>query len=355
MGSPQLPLPTAPSPGMVPRIAQPFEASEEAIPTPIQPAQMPSGSTQQVLIQQIQVQGIQHVDMQDIQNITAPFIGRSSTLDELQAVVDEITKLYEQKGYITTVVFIPPQKIENGVLTIQVEEGVVSEVEYEEGKFFKDIAVEPRIDLGPGKVLNIKNLQRSIRRINEHPDLHVQAILRAGAEPGDTRVIIKPMEDRFFLHLMPFFDNLGRPTIGNKRGGFQVTNNNMLGLADTGYGNFYWTRKSWGNVSGYEIPFGKHGTKAGFSYAYNHFNFNRSDLNFKGSATLYTPYFTQELWRTERSTLTSELGFGFKNAGLQVEGFDVSKDRIRTLTPALNYISYDRWGRTVMRHEMGIG
>jgi hemolysin activation/secretion protein len=356
VGSPQLPHPAAAP--HIPNALPPMESIQiTPPPRPEKESPQASSSTLPITIQKIQVLGTEQLNKEEIEAITTPFEKRSSTLNELQeGVVKAIAKLYEKKGYITTVVYIPPQKLENGTLTVQVEEGIVSEIEYEEGRFYKDVAVEPRINLEPGEPFNIKKLQASIRRINENPDLQIQATLKAGSEPGGTKVILRPAEDHSFLHVMPFFDNLGRHTVGNNRGGLMATANNVLGLADTAYGNLYWTGKSWGNVSGYEVPIPwKYGTKVGFNYAYNKFNFNRSGLDFQGSASLYTPYITQELRRTENSTWTAELGFGFKNAGLEVAGFEISQDRLRTLTPALNYTSSDRWGRTMVRHEIGIG
>jgi hemolysin activation/secretion protein len=358
VGNPQRLYFGMPSPE-IPNFTQPRQPDfQYAKPEPefSQPDLSRSSERQKIAIKKIQVLGIKSIEFEQVKKIISQFEERSSTLDELKkGVVDEISRLYEKKGYITTIVFIPPQKIENGFLTIQVEEGFIEEIEFEEGRYFKDRAVEPYLGATRSGVLNIRDLQRSIRRINENPDLQVQAILRAGNEPGTMRVAIRPAEEHFFLHLTPYLDNQGRPTIGNNRLGFTITNNNTLGFGDASNASFSWNRHSWGNMSSYEMPLGRHGTKAGLSYAYNHFKFNRSTLGFSGSATLTTPSISQELLRTEKSTLTAELGFGFKNAGLQVEGFEINQDRIRTLTPALNYTSSDRWGRTLMRHELGIG
>lgn len=355
VGNPQLPLPSA-SPLQVPSLIQtpPLEIKTDEASRQNSPSS--SGDTVPFFIQKIKVEGVQSIDPQFIQKITAPFEGTTNTLQTLDKnMVQELSKLYEKKGYITAVVFIPPQKIEDGVLTIRVEEGIIGEVEFEEGRYFKDLAVEPRLSIKRGEVLNINDLHRSVRRINENPDLRVQAVLKAGNEPGTMRVLVKPAEERFFLHLTPFMDNMGRHTIGNNRLGFTANNNNVLGLGDTAFGNFSWHKKSWGALSGYELPLGKHGTKLGFSHAYNRFDFKHSDLALKGSATLMTPSISQELWRKGNNVLTAELGFGLKKAGLQVEDFTLNEDRIRTLTPALSYLSQDRWGRTMMRHELGIG
>ena len=55
--------------------------------------------------------------------ITAPFVGREVSFAELLQVKDAVTKLYTDRGYVTTGALITPQIIETGVVKIQVVEG----------------------------------------------------------------------------------------------------------------------------------------------------------------------------------------------------------------------------------------
>ncbi len=307
-------------------------------------------------IEKINVEGVTVLSQEEVRAIVAPYENKESSLQELQEnVADKLTELYESRGYITTLVFIPPQKIEDGVLTIRADEGVVSEVSLEKVKYFRRAAIVPRVALKPGQLFQVAPLQRSLRRINENPDLALQATLRAGEKPGETRVILSPTKNNFFLHAAPFFDNLGRDPIGQFRIGTTFTNNNVFGLADTGFISPYFTKRSFGVINGYELPLGPHGTKLGISTAHTHFDLSQNNVKLRGNSNLIQPYISQELKRTEKMVLTADLGFGIKNSEFVASSTKLNEDRLRVITPALNFRSYDKHGQLFMRHELGIG
>lgn len=309
-----------------------------------------------LMIKTIQTEGFTKLSQQELQAIIRPYENKESSFLELQEnVADKLTALYEKKGYITALVFIPPQKIEDGLIKIRADEGQVSKITLEEVRWFKPIAVLPRLGVKTGEPFNVKPLQASLRRLNENPDLTLQATLKAGKESGETEVVLTPRQENFFLHVTPFIDNLGRPVIGNTRYGFTVADNNTTGLGDTSFSSPYWTKHSFGIINGYELPLGSHGTKLGFANAHTRFSLNQQGFKLKGLSNINTPYISQELIRNERMTLSTELGLAIKNSDFEVDKTLISQDKIRVLTSAVNLQTYDRWGRTFMRHELAFG
>ena len=312
--------------------------------------------TQKIHVAHIDVQGVKYLKMADVRAIVAPYENKDLSLQELQDnVADKLTKLYERQGYVTTLVFIPPQTIKDGTVIVKADEGIVNKIVYEDGRFFKRRAVMPRLDVKTGEIFDLNDLERSLRRINENPDLNLQATLRAGDNPGQTDIYLKPDREHEPFHLTPFFDNLGRPRIGTERLGFTANDNNVLGFGDTLYSNHAFSSHSYTTLNGYEVPIGPHGTKIGISQAYSHFDFHQSGVKLNGYSTIYTPYISQELYRTERLITGAELGFGIKGSAFGANDVNVNADRVRVLTPAINLQSYDRTGRLIMRHELGIG
>lgn len=309
-----------------------------------------------LMINTIQVEGYKVLTEQEVQSIIKPYEHKESSFIELQEnVADKLTALYEKKGYITSLAFIPPQTIDGGVIKIKVDEGRICKVSLENSRWFKPIAVTPRMSLKVGEPFNVKPLQTSLRRLNENPDLVLQATLKAGPNSGDTEIVLTPRRESFFAHVTPFIDNLGRPVIGNTRYGVTMSDNNVTGLGDTAFSSNYWTKHSFGTINGYELPLGSHGTKLGFANAHTQFGFRQQGFKLNGNSNINTPYLHQELFRSEKMILSTELGLAIKNSDFQIDKTLISQDKLRVLTSALNMQTFDRWGRTSMRHELGFG
>ena len=315
-----------------------------------------SSLTRKIQINQITVEGNTVLSESAIRAITEAYEGQALTLQELQDnVADPITAAYEDKGYVTSVAFIPPQTLEGGVLKVQIQEGVISEVNFEPGKHFKSRAVNPRLLTDTNEVFEVDELLRSLRRINSNPDLTLSATLRAGEESGQTKVALQVEQENQPFHISPFYDNLGRDPVGQQRIGFNVNHNNVLGLGDRYFGSFAWSTETFSNINGYEVPIGPHGTKVGFTQAFSTFGFNNQGFDFDGRSNIVNAFVKQEFLRNEKWVVEGELGFAVKNSTLEVEGVENSKDKLRVLTQALNVEQYDRTGRTFMRHELAEG
>lgn len=337
------------------------EAPEEPIvdeDTPQAPVLDPS-LTRPIKINQINLEGATKLSKEEIEAITGPFIGKEVPFIEMQdAIADKLTDLYEEKGYITTLVFIPPQKIENGVITIKADEGIISEVRFESIKYhYAPLSLHPRIDLHEGDVFKVQDLKRSLRRINENPDLTLQATLKPGKESGQTEVVLSPKEggQTFPIHLTPFFDNLGREPIGLYRSGATLSSSNAFGLGDSAFSSFFMTRHSWGLINGYELPIASHGTKVGLNFAHTHFDFSQDGNDYRGRSSFYLPYISQELFRNEKAVVTAELTVGAKRSKFFANDDRINADSLFVINPAISGRFYDKWGQTFVRSELSVG
>lgn len=335
-----------------------FEQNPEAstVTNQVQKPKIDPSLEKPVQIDHFDMQGFTKLTQAEIDAIIKPYEGKSSSIQDIQDnVVDALTALYEKKGYITSLVFLPPQKIDGGVLIIKADEGVISELTLEKGKYFGPRAVMPRLAMHKGKIFQLQDLEKSLRRINENPDLTLDATLKAGEKPGETKVILRPQKDNFPVHISAFYDNLGRHPIGRQRLGVTINDNNVTGLGDTAYVSPYATTHSFGLLGGYEIPLGSRGLRLGVSAAHTQFDVPIAGQQFKGNSNIFQPYIIQELFRNEKSVLSAELGLGIKNSTFEADNARISHDKLTVLSPALSYKRYDKSGQWFARNEVGIG
>jgi len=63
-----------------------------------------------------------------VEKITSKYLNKEIGFGELQELTHELTALYREKGYVTSRVYLPPQKIKDGVLTLQSSEGIIKPI-----------------------------------------------------------------------------------------------------------------------------------------------------------------------------------------------------------------------------------
>lgn len=309
-----------------------------------------------VFIKSIRIEGASLLDDQIVRNTIAQYENRENSFADLQELTDKLTQMYQQKGYATSRVYIPPQKLVNETFTLKALEGTMGKLKVNNGKYFKRRSVAFRVKPEEMKAFNLDELKASLRTLNENPDRNVKAKLMPGDKTGETDVELD-ITDRFPIHFTPSFDNLGRHTLGNNRVGLRLEDNNVTGFGDTLLSSVSISRRSYGLVNRYELPINRYGTKVGFEHAYSALQLGEelSALNVQGKAATYSPFISQSFINTEKYKLYADLAFDFKEIDTNVGGQDFSHDALRIIRPAINFEEYDRFGRTYLRHEIGWG
>ncbi len=332
------------------------EQQTEQTPEPQEDLQKNLEKDKSIYVQQIRLEGNTLIPKYRVDLVTKKYTARELKFDDLLELNKELTALYRDQGYITSRVYLPPQKVELGILRMEALEGELRPIALEEGTFFKSRAILPRLRIDDFEKLNVKRIKNDLARLNENPDLGLSAVLSPGKDPGQTELRLK-VDDRVPFHITPFFDNLGRDVIGKERLGVSIAANNLLGFGDRNTTTLSWTDSSFGVSNNYDFPIGPFGTRLGFSYARSQFRIRDSfsALDLRSSAEIYTPYISQEFFRNENLILSGDLNFDFKNIGTTASGIDVSKDRLRILRFGFNFDEQDPYGLSSMRHEFAFG
>jgi hemolysin activation/secretion protein len=309
-----------------------------------------------IQVREIRLEGATLLPAAQVEEKVKPYRNRELSFDEVQALAEQLTQLYVRAGYINSQVFVPPQDLRDQILVLKALEVKVGEIRLENARWFKPRSILPRLPMKPGDVLNAKSLSAGIRWVNENPDVAIQARLAKGKTTGTTDVVLR-VKDQFPVHITPFGDNLGRRNIGNVRYGLTLSDNNLLGRGDTNVSSVNLTRSSFGLVNQYVLPVGSHGTELGFNYAYSRVKLGGAlkPLDIRSTASIFSPQLRQYLWHTDRGKLTAEMDFDFKNLDTDLSATPFHRDRLRVLRPGLNGLLNDRWGRTFINQEVGIG
>lgn len=121
---PSEPLPDTPLP-QLPPVEELLGDPDE----PNTPEGVTGGSEETFEISGIELAGSSIFTAADFEELFNSYIGRPITFNELLQLRSAVTQRYVEAGYLTTGAFIPPQTLEGGVVTVQVLEGVIEEIE----------------------------------------------------------------------------------------------------------------------------------------------------------------------------------------------------------------------------------
>lgn len=144
-------------------------------------------ATMRFTLKQLDVLGVTVLDNAALKPIYEAYLGREISVRQVFEIADELTALYRNAGFILSKVIVPPQKIEEGDLTLKALEGYI-------GNVFVDCEVARGrahlVRLGEkikaSAPLTAEKLERYIMLANDLPGISVRAVLKASETPGAT-------------------------------------------------------------------------------------------------------------------------------------------------------------------------
>jgi hemolysin activation/secretion protein len=235
-----------------------------------------------VYVREIRVVGSTIFSAEELRQVTAPYVNREVTTEDLEALRLKLTRLYIDRGYVSSGAILPDQSITEGVITYQIIEGSLSAVEVEGNRWFRSSYFTRRFSLAGGPPLNVNELQERIQLFLEDPRIQrLNAALKPGVKPGEAILDVR-VEDRLPFKAWLDFDNYQSPSIGAERLLVNIEDQNLTGIGDVltlQYGTSplprgsFWDSK-YGKSVGmnplldfkYSLPFTPYDTTASFEY-----------------------------------------------------------------------------------------
>jgi hemolysin activation/secretion protein len=278
--------------------------------TPEEPQQL--SQQMRVFVRQIQVEGSTVFPVDKLEEVTRPYVNRELTLEDLEALRLELTRLYIDAGYINSGAVIPDQTVRDGVMTYQIIEGRLSNIEVSGTRWFRDSYIRQRLARGAGFPLNIGALQERLQFLQQNERIvRLDAELRPGAQRGEGTLSVRVEEANPFK-VEVAFNNYQSPTVGAERGLMTLTHQNVTGHSDP-------FSVTYGRSEGidvqldasYAVPITVYDTTLGVRYRLNTFTviqeqFRALDVDSRSEA--YSITLRHPLFRTLRREFAVALG-----------------------------------------------
>lgn len=263
----RIPQTPEPLPDPLPALPAPDELLDTDVP-PVNPAAPAVGDT--FVVTRFDVVGSTVFSEQELAAVTDPFTQRPLSFTELLDVRSAITQLYVDRGYVTSGAILPPQTFaEGGVVEIQVVERQLEAIEVTGTRRLQPGYITRRIATGADTPLNVDRLLERLQLLQLNPLIEsITADLRAGLQPGTTRLVVTVVEADSF-DVVYRFDNNRSPSVGTARHQFRLTEGNLLGIGDRLSVGYSSTEGSNEVEVDYEIPFNAYNGTLRFSGDFN--------------------------------------------------------------------------------------
>jgi hemolysin activation/secretion protein len=260
---------TQPLPEQTPpfRLPPPEELLQPPETTPSTPQQLPPEDVPQTIkVKEFKVTGSTVFSQKDFEKVLERYTKEPITLAELFQARTEITNLYVSKGYITSGAYIPPQKLQDGVVEIRVVEGKLEDIKISGTRRLNPGYVRSRIAVATGKPLNRDRLLEALQLLQLNPLIeNLSAELSAGSRPGESLLEVRVSEaDTFDVQIV--LDNGRSPAVGSFRRQIQISEANLFGWGDSISAIYTNTDGSNAFDFNYTVPFNPRNGTVSFSF-----------------------------------------------------------------------------------------
>jgi hemolysin activation/secretion protein len=185
-----------------------------------------------VMVESFRIEGSSVFSAEELEALTAPYTGRAISSEELLLARDAITDYYVERGYHTSGAIVPDQDVADGVVTIQVVEGTLADVEVRGTRRFRAGYFRTRLRRAGQTPVNVDRIEEQLQRFQRDRRVErVSASLNPGTQRGESVLTLDVEESRFY-GLALGFANDSSPGVGSYTGHVEPHVSNLIGYGD---------------------------------------------------------------------------------------------------------------------------
>ena len=133
-----------------------------------------------------------------VEAAVTPFLGPGRSVADAEQARLALEKAYQAAGYLSVLVDIPEQRVDEGVVRLNVTEGRVERLAVTGARYFDQGVIRRGLPaLAPGSVPNFNELQQQLATLSRD-ERQLQPVLRPGRTPGTVEAEIQ-VKDRLPL------------------------------------------------------------------------------------------------------------------------------------------------------------
>ncbi len=210
-------------------------------------------------------------------------------LNDINKVISEISNYYIDKGYILVRAYLPNQDLSKGILTIEIMEGEIEDIELDGKSVYDDPKIRMSFGKLKGKILNIRDLEQAVDQINRLESEEIKLDLLPGHKPGGTIVKltrISKSKNKATLGV----NNYGLSSTGIWQSNLDFKHDNLFNIYDILSITYSHDIEPHNSLKSSQLA------KIGFEIPYNYWNFG---IDFQNSQSKSTYNFANSSYTTK--------------------------------------------------------
>jgi hemolysin activation/secretion protein len=257
----------------------------------------------------------------ELNQVTGSFTNRALAIEELEQARRAVSLFYIHHGFVNSGALIPDQDPTNGIVRIQIVEGVLTGIQLNGNKWLRDSYINSRLERWSTPPLNLNRLQEGLQLLRQNPNVQqINAELKPGTAPGEAVLDVR-VADRQPFRLGLQFDNQRPPSVGAEQVWALASDLNLTGhsdrldfrygIANAGAEGIEFSGVD--NLEGsyllpltrYDTTLGLHGSRLNSSLVEETF----VSLDIESLTTSYGVVLRQPVYQTARQELAFSIGF----------------------------------------------
>jgi len=332
--------------GLIAHASPSFAATELQGPTPpapqtADPAALPrstpapaiagevSGGAR-VKITRLQLEGCRAIACTALLERLGPLPEQALNLRDIEGLAQGVAGLYKQSGYPFVQVVVPPQRVNDGVLTLRIVEGVLGKATVE-GKDPLVLSAQPFLTHGlpQGEPIRETSIERTMLLLNDQPGFKVRPVLKPGAQLGEGDLVVGVERENHVSGELGL-DNIGSRSTGPYRAKASLAVNSPFRFGDRLAINALRTNENmWLGSLDYDAPLGVDGWRGQIGWARTSYQLGGAfaALEAHGYADTGTVKLSYPMLRSQVSNLLLSTTYLHKNLQDRYDAADLVKDK----------------------------
>ena len=313
-------------------------------PQDVQPQVQASGAS--FVLKAVQLDNATMYDSEDLQDILASRIGKTTTLGDIQALANAITARYRADGFLLSRVIVPPQEVQGGVVRLQVIEGYVDNVVFVGAEGQNQALLKSYAHyITREKPLRSKTLERQLLLMDDLTGLSARGVLSPSqSAPGASTLQVsltqKAVEGAVGV------DNYGSRYLGHTQYNARVGVNSALGLSEQIQARTI-TSGDFEELNYYEVsylqPVGGKGLTVRLlgSYTDTRPGAGLEVFDIEGESKAFELSSRFPVVRSRRENFFVDGGLRYRDTSTDALGFGLYEDNIRSVYAGVAYDKFD--------------
>ncbi|MEL6496198.1 MAG: ShlB/FhaC/HecB family hemolysin secretion/activation protein [Cyanobacteria bacterium J06623_7] len=273
-----------------------------------------------IVLSRFKLVGNRVIPESEIKNLLQSYLFRPLSFTELLEVQQRLTQMFIARGYLTSGAYIPPQKIADRTVVIEIIEGSLEEIKIYGLQYIRPEYIRQRLEAATKPPLNRGKLLQALQLLQLNPRIaNISAELSQGVNLGTSRLEIEVEEANTFKAEFAY-DNYQAVSIGSIGRRVSLSEDNLFGYGDR-LAVAYTNTPSSNSLSGlsYTLPVSPRDSELQISYSYSNSSIVSepfADLDLSNRSTYVEAIYRQPIIKTPNQELTLGFSFSYQDSQL---------------------------------------